>query len=217
MDGMTSTRAIRFFENSNNLPRCCIVALTGLASASARLEALSSGVDHFMTKPMNFRELEGLLKRSEAKSRRRVARRESMDHGNRRSVVMETKRESVAEEKVEEGGEGERITASEGQALDAAVEQVLGFTAEEGREERVTGVEQGFEKPTTARKETEKATVNEPKSRMTTVEHQGETVAASQASAQVHEDGEKHDPGQQQAAAEMSAIQDEGRKEGGSS
>jgi DNA-binding response OmpR family regulator len=60
---MTSTREIREFESSNKLPRCRIVALTGLASASARLEALSSGVDYFMTKPMNFKALESLLKK----------------------------------------------------------------------------------------------------------------------------------------------------------
>lgn len=67
---MTSTREIREFENTNKLPRCRIVALTGLASASARLEALSSGVDHFMTKPMNFRALEGLLKRGNERRRK---------------------------------------------------------------------------------------------------------------------------------------------------
>jgi DNA-binding response OmpR family regulator len=67
---MTSTRAIRDFEDTNNLVKCRIVALTGLASASARLEALSSGVDYFMTKPMNFKALETLLKRSNERSRK---------------------------------------------------------------------------------------------------------------------------------------------------
>jgi CheY-like chemotaxis protein len=70
VDGMTSTRAIRDFEDTNNLVKCRIVALTGLASASARLEALSSGVDYFMTKPMNFKALETLLKRSNERSRK---------------------------------------------------------------------------------------------------------------------------------------------------
>ncbi|KAH7084917.1 hypothetical protein BKA63DRAFT_5151 [Paraphoma chrysanthemicola] len=65
MDGMTSTRAIREYEHENNIKRCRIVALTGLASASARLEALNSGVDHFMTKPLNFRALGALLKRED--------------------------------------------------------------------------------------------------------------------------------------------------------
>ncbi|KAL5120178.1 hypothetical protein ACEQ8H_002004 [Pleosporales sp. CAS-2024a] len=70
MDGMTSTRAIRQYENANKLARCRIIALTGLASASARLEALSSGVDHFVTKPTNFVALERLLERSSEKRRR---------------------------------------------------------------------------------------------------------------------------------------------------
>tara|TARA_R110002003_G_scaffold52_20_gene4499 strand:+ start:1584 stop:2012 length:429 start_codon:yes stop_codon:yes gene_type:complete len=65
VDGMTSTRAIREYEQDNNIERCRIVALTGLASASARLEALNSGVDHFMTKPLNFRALGALLKRED--------------------------------------------------------------------------------------------------------------------------------------------------------
>jgi DNA-binding response OmpR family regulator len=67
---MTSTREIRQYELENKLPRCRIVALTGLASASARLEALSSGVDQFMTKPMNFRALEALLKRGYERRRK---------------------------------------------------------------------------------------------------------------------------------------------------
>jgi DNA-binding response OmpR family regulator len=67
---MTSTREIRQYELENKLLRCRIVALTGLASASARLEALSSGVDQFMTKPMNFRALEALLKRGYERKRK---------------------------------------------------------------------------------------------------------------------------------------------------
>ena len=61
MDGMSATRAIRQYERTNNLPRCSIVALTGLASPSAKLEAWNSGIDHFMTKPINFKALEQLL------------------------------------------------------------------------------------------------------------------------------------------------------------
>lgn len=62
MDGMTATRAIREYESKHNIKPTCIVALTGLASASARLEAWNSGVDHFMTKPVNFKVLERLLR-----------------------------------------------------------------------------------------------------------------------------------------------------------
>ncbi|UPX17003.1 uncharacterized protein EKO05_0007381 [Ascochyta rabiei] len=67
MDGMSATRAIRQYEQEYNVPRCCIIALTGLASASAKLEAWNSGIDHFMTKPVNFKALERFLKKEEAR------------------------------------------------------------------------------------------------------------------------------------------------------
>lgn len=67
MDGMSATRAIRQYEQEYNIPRCCIVALTGLASASAKLEAWNSGIDHFMTKPVNFKALEKFLKKEETR------------------------------------------------------------------------------------------------------------------------------------------------------
>jgi DNA-binding response OmpR family regulator len=72
MDGMSATRAIRHYEQEQNVPRSCIIALTGLASASARLEALNSGVDHFMTKPVNFKALNELIK-TEKKRRKEAA------------------------------------------------------------------------------------------------------------------------------------------------
>ncbi|KAF1928667.1 uncharacterized protein M421DRAFT_152089 [Didymella exigua CBS 183.55] len=65
MDGMTATRTIRQYEQEYNIPRSCIIALTGLASASAKLEAWNSGIDHFMTKPVNFKALERFLKKEE--------------------------------------------------------------------------------------------------------------------------------------------------------
>lgn len=67
MDGMTSTRKIRAYEASRNLPRTTVIALTGLASASARFEALESGIDHFMTKPINFASLIKMLPAKEDK------------------------------------------------------------------------------------------------------------------------------------------------------
>ncbi|OAL47145.1 hypothetical protein IQ07DRAFT_682628 [Pyrenochaeta sp. DS3sAY3a] len=65
LDGMSATAQIRQYEKSNNLPRCLIIALTGLASPSAKLEAWNSGIDHFMTKPINFKALENLLVKEE--------------------------------------------------------------------------------------------------------------------------------------------------------
>ncbi|KAJ4365127.1 hypothetical protein N0V83_008745 [Neocucurbitaria cava] len=73
MDGMSATRAIRQYEQTNNLPRCSIVALTGLASESAKLEAWNSGIDHFMTKPINFKALEQVLKGEEERRARNAA------------------------------------------------------------------------------------------------------------------------------------------------
>ncbi|KAJ4373931.1 hypothetical protein N0V83_002670 [Neocucurbitaria cava] len=62
MDGMTSTRLIREHENNHSLKATHIIALTGLTSASARLEAWTSGVDDFLTKPVDFKQLERLMK-----------------------------------------------------------------------------------------------------------------------------------------------------------
>ncbi|KAG9190516.1 hypothetical protein G6011_08604 [Alternaria panax] len=75
MDGMSATRAIREYERNNDMPRCSIVAITGLASSSAKLEAWSSGIDHFMTKPISFKALGELLRIDET---RRHARLSSM-------------------------------------------------------------------------------------------------------------------------------------------
>lgn len=61
MDGLESTRRIRAFEKMNQLPPTPIIALTGLASASAQQEAFSSGVDLFLTKPVRLKELAGVL------------------------------------------------------------------------------------------------------------------------------------------------------------
>lgn len=78
MDGMSATRAIRKYEAEYNIPRCCIVALTGLASASAKLEAWNAGIDHFMTKPVNFKALEKYLKGERMKREKREEDREAL-------------------------------------------------------------------------------------------------------------------------------------------
>jgi CheY-like chemotaxis protein len=66
MDGMTATRLIRQHEFQNSLPRVPIFALTGLASAAARNEALESGFDRLITKPVPFDELAEVLMLSKA-------------------------------------------------------------------------------------------------------------------------------------------------------
>ncbi|KIW68991.1 hypothetical protein, variant [Phialophora macrospora] len=67
MDGMTATRLIRQYESLNSLPRVPIFALTGLASAAARNEALESGIDRLLTKPVPFDELAEILMLSKAR------------------------------------------------------------------------------------------------------------------------------------------------------
>lgn len=61
MDGLEASRRIRAFELANGLQNTTIIALTGLASVSAQQEAFSSGVNLFLTKPVNLKELGRLL------------------------------------------------------------------------------------------------------------------------------------------------------------
>ncbi|BDD63420.1 hypothetical protein MAP00_008311 [Monascus purpureus] len=63
MDGFEATRAIRSLEKERD---CCspafIIALTGLSSSADQSEALASGIDLFLTKPVSFKEVSRLLK-----------------------------------------------------------------------------------------------------------------------------------------------------------
>jgi CheY-like chemotaxis protein len=61
MDGMLASSEIRKFEHQNRLNRTTIVALTGLASADAQEQAILSGIDLFLTKPVPLRNLKALI------------------------------------------------------------------------------------------------------------------------------------------------------------
>jgi len=61
MDGLESTRQIRAHEREKDLNPSTVIALTGLASASAQQEAYSSGVDIFLTKPVSLKELKRIF------------------------------------------------------------------------------------------------------------------------------------------------------------
>ncbi|KAF4986941.1 hypothetical protein FGRMN_10613 [Fusarium graminum] len=61
MNGFEATRAIRAHEVENDTPRCSIFALTGLASKDAQQEALLSGIDLFLTKPIQLAEIKSIL------------------------------------------------------------------------------------------------------------------------------------------------------------
>ncbi|KAH8649324.1 hypothetical protein BX600DRAFT_517697 [Xylariales sp. PMI_506] len=62
MDGFTATRRIRDFETENNFAPVTILALSGLASATAQQEAFGSGIDLFLTKPVKLKELGSILR-----------------------------------------------------------------------------------------------------------------------------------------------------------
>ncbi|KAF5003442.1 hypothetical protein FDECE_9992 [Fusarium decemcellulare] len=62
MDGFEATRRIRAFEQQQGLRPALILALTGLASEEAKREAIASGVDLFLTKPVRLKELGPILK-----------------------------------------------------------------------------------------------------------------------------------------------------------
>lgn len=61
MNGMESARAIRKLEGERGQKPAKIIALTGLASANARQEAFSSGINLFLAKPVSFNELRQIL------------------------------------------------------------------------------------------------------------------------------------------------------------
>lgn len=62
MNGFEATREIRAHEYATKSPRVVILALTGLASEGAQREALESGMDSFLTKPVRLKVLKDALK-----------------------------------------------------------------------------------------------------------------------------------------------------------
>ncbi|KAI0966136.1 hypothetical protein F4678DRAFT_301348 [Xylaria arbuscula] len=62
LDGLQATRKIREFEVANHLEPSAIIALSGLASADVQKEALESGIDLFLTKPVKLQEISQILK-----------------------------------------------------------------------------------------------------------------------------------------------------------
>jgi len=62
MNGFEATRAIRAMEREDDgRGPAVIIALTGLSSSRDESEALASGVDMFLTKPVSFKEVSRLL------------------------------------------------------------------------------------------------------------------------------------------------------------
>jgi CheY-like chemotaxis protein len=62
MNGFEATRSIRALEKERDgCGPATIIALTGLSSSRDESEALTSGVDLFLTKPVSFKEVSRLL------------------------------------------------------------------------------------------------------------------------------------------------------------
>lgn len=61
MDGLESTRKIRQLERAQNIKPATVIALTGLASATIQREAIASGMDLFLTKPVDLKSLQRTL------------------------------------------------------------------------------------------------------------------------------------------------------------
>ena len=61
MNGFVATREIRAHEQAVNLVPTQVVALTGLGSATSQKEALASGVNIYLIKPVSLKEIKRLL------------------------------------------------------------------------------------------------------------------------------------------------------------
>lgn len=61
MSGFEATRAIRELEVTHSLPHVPIIALTGLGSMEAQEEAMISGMDVFLTKPVSMKKIRALV------------------------------------------------------------------------------------------------------------------------------------------------------------
>ncbi|MDZ8119595.1 ATP-binding protein [Pontiella agarivorans] len=61
MDGLETTQVIRSLEKENNLPRMPIIAMTAHALCGDRERCLESGMDGYITKPINVADLSGII------------------------------------------------------------------------------------------------------------------------------------------------------------
>lgn len=57
MDGLESSRRIRQHERANRLTKTPIIALTGLAGVGVQEDAVASGIDMFLTRPVTLKRL----------------------------------------------------------------------------------------------------------------------------------------------------------------
>jgi CheY-like chemotaxis protein len=64
MDGFEATRQIRELEKNMGYTRCHIFAISGLASEDAQKEAFATGLDLFLSKPVQFKQLSQIFQSS---------------------------------------------------------------------------------------------------------------------------------------------------------
>jgi CheY-like chemotaxis protein len=62
MDGIDSTKHIRAFERQKSLAPVTILAITGVASAAMKKQALAAGMDNYLIKPLSLQQLRVTLK-----------------------------------------------------------------------------------------------------------------------------------------------------------
>ncbi|KAJ5605293.1 hypothetical protein N7510_010447 [Penicillium lagena] len=61
MDGLVSTSKIRQYEKEAGIKPSCIMAVTGVASAPMKQQALDVGMDDYLIKPLSLRQLKTLM------------------------------------------------------------------------------------------------------------------------------------------------------------
>lgn len=61
VSGFDVAAAVRKFEHDHDLPRTYIAALTGLVSDKDRAAAFAAGVDEYVTKPANLKDVQGVV------------------------------------------------------------------------------------------------------------------------------------------------------------
>lgn len=61
MDGLVSTSKIRQHEKETGINPCCIMAVTGVASAPMQQQAFSAGINDYLIKPLSLRQLKKLM------------------------------------------------------------------------------------------------------------------------------------------------------------
>lgn len=63
MDGFETVKNLKMMMHENQIPKGICIANTGYADLESKQQALNSGMDFYMIKPIQIKELETYLKR----------------------------------------------------------------------------------------------------------------------------------------------------------